>query len=111
MMTPPHHKLSALLRGPSPSAMRKALPLQVQKGERAGAVNKPPQVMDPRQYAYLLGLTPEHPALRDVREETAALRGAQMQVPPEQGALLGLLVELTGARRIIEAYPRWLCTA
>ena len=41
--------------------------------------------------------------LTELREETAALGGASvMQVGPEQGAFMGLLVKLMGARRVIE---------
>jgi hypothetical protein len=32
--------------------------------------------------------------LRKLRVETSTLRGNQMQIPPDQGALLGLIVEL-----------------
>lgn len=41
-------------------------------------------------------------ALAALRAETAAISGAHMQITPEQGALLGLLTELTGAKRAIE---------
>ena len=40
--------------------------------------------------------------LRRLRDETATLKEARMQLSPEQGQLLGLLVELTGARKAIE---------
>ena len=40
--------------------------------------------------------------LRELREETSGLHGANMQVSPEQGAFMGLLVELMGARRCVE---------
>ena len=40
--------------------------------------------------------------LRRLRDETATLKEARMQLSPEQGQLLGLLVELTGARIAIE---------
>lgn len=44
----------------------------------------------------------EHPALVKVREDTAPMAMAQMQIAPEQGAFMGLLVRLIGARRILE---------
>jgi predicted O-methyltransferase YrrM len=44
----------------------------------------------------------EHPALRQLREDTAGLPGAGMQIAPEQGQLMALLVELIGARRVLE---------
>lgn len=40
--------------------------------------------------------------LAQLREETAALPMARMQIAPEQGQLLALLVKLIGARRCIE---------
>ncbi|NCF10529.1 MAG: SAM-dependent methyltransferase [Gammaproteobacteria bacterium] len=40
--------------------------------------------------------------LRRLREETAGLPEAQMQIAPEQGQFLNLLVGLLGAKRIIE---------
>ncbi|MFL5727047.1 MAG: class I SAM-dependent methyltransferase [Chloroflexota bacterium] len=40
--------------------------------------------------------------LARLREETALLPEHNMQIAPEQGALLGLLVELTGAKRCLE---------
>lgn len=46
--------------------------------------------------------TREHPALRRCREETAALPNATMQIAPEQGAFLALLVRLLGARQTLE---------
>lgn len=54
-------------------------------------------------YAYLLEATVREPEiLRRLRDETGQLEKAHMQISPEQGQLLGLLVELTGARRILE---------
>lgn len=44
----------------------------------------------------------EHPALERLREETAVLPGAGMQIAPEQGQFMALLVELLGARRVLE---------
>jgi hypothetical protein len=40
--------------------------------------------------------------LRQLRVETAAMKGAHMQISPEQGQLMGVLVELLGVRRAIE---------
>ncbi len=40
--------------------------------------------------------------MRRLREETARHQMALMQISPEQGALMALLVELTGARRALE---------
>lgn len=44
----------------------------------------------------------EHPVLAKLREDTAALPERQMQIGPEQGAFMALLVKLCGARRILE---------
>lgn len=53
--------------------------------------------------AYVVGVgTREPDVLARLREETAALPQHGMQIAPEEGAFLALLVELTGARRCIE---------
>lgn len=54
-------------------------------------------------HAYVLrwGLR-EPDILARLREETAAHPRSSMQIAPEQGAVLGLLVELLGARRCLE---------
>ena len=44
----------------------------------------------------------ESDLLRRLRDETATLKEARMQLSPEQGQLLAFLVELTGARKAIE---------
>ena len=71
-------------------------------GADVGPINKSVIVLTQRTYAYLLANTREPAALRACREATSGMHGSQMQVPPEQGALLGLLVELSGARRALE---------
>jgi predicted O-methyltransferase YrrM len=54
-------------------------------------------------YEYLLAHSRrEHPALERLRAETARLPEAGMQIAPEQGQLMALLVELSGARRVLE---------
>jgi predicted O-methyltransferase YrrM len=54
-------------------------------------------------YAYLLRVgVDEPPLLARLRAETARHPRAQMQIAPEQGALLALLVELIDARRCLE---------
>lgn len=53
--------------------------------------------------AYVLDVGTREPGvLARLREETAALPEHSMQIAPEQGAFLALLVELTGARRCLE---------
>ena len=44
----------------------------------------------------------ETPVMRRLREETARHEMGRMQISPEQGALMALLVELIGARRALE---------
>ncbi|MCA9567288.1 MAG: O-methyltransferase [Myxococcales bacterium] len=46
--------------------------------------------------------TREDALLARLREETGAMPQAGMQVAPEQGALLAMLVRLTGARTVVE---------
>lgn len=59
--------------------------------------------LDARLYDYLLAVSVREPrVLAELREETARLPSAGMQISPEQGQLLRLLVELLGARRCIE---------
>lgn len=59
--------------------------------------------LDDRLYAYLLAHSlREHPQQAALREATATHPRANMQIAPEQGALLALLVRLIGARRTIE---------
>jgi len=59
--------------------------------------------LDPRLQAYLLSILPPAPEiLQQLRAETATLPNAQMQIAPEQGQLLALLVQLLGAQRALE---------
>lgn len=44
----------------------------------------------------------EHPVLARLRDETAPMEMAQMQIGPDQGAFMALLVRLTGARQVLE---------
>lgn len=54
-------------------------------------------------YRYLLGVSlREPPLLRRLREETARDPDAVMQIAPEQGQFMALLVQLIGARRTLE---------
>jgi predicted O-methyltransferase YrrM len=54
-------------------------------------------------YDYLLRVSLREPdVLRKLRDETAKMDNAQMQIGPEQGQLMALLVELLGARRTLE---------
>ena len=54
-------------------------------------------------YEYLLDVSLREPdVLRRLREETAMLPAANMQIAPEQGQFMALLVEVMGARNAIE---------
>jgi len=59
--------------------------------------------LDDRLYDYVLEASlREHPALAELRAETRDHPHARMQISPEQGQFLALLVKLIGARRTIE---------
>ena len=59
--------------------------------------------LDPALYDYILDTTLREPdILTRLRRETDSHPRAGMQVSPDQGQLLGLLVQLIGARHIIE---------
>ena len=54
-------------------------------------------------HGYLIEVGVREPdMLRRIRERTAALPEHNMQISPEQGAFMALLVRLTGARRCLE---------
>jgi predicted O-methyltransferase YrrM len=56
-----------------------------------------------RLHDYLVDVSVrEPPLLRELREETAKLPMAMMQISAEQGQFMRLLVELIGARRAVE---------
>lgn len=59
--------------------------------------------VDDRLRAYIQGVSlREHKRLTKLREETAALPMGGMQISPEQGQLMQLLVRLIGAKRCLE---------
>lgn len=59
--------------------------------------------LDDRLVDYLRSVSlREHEVLRRLRAETAAHPRSMMQIAPEQGQFMALLVELLGARRILE---------
>ncbi|MCL4721489.1 MAG: class I SAM-dependent methyltransferase [Gammaproteobacteria bacterium] len=59
--------------------------------------------LDDRLHAYLLGVSlREPPVLAALRAETATLPGANMQISPEQGQFMALLIRLLGVRRYLE---------
>jgi len=66
-------------------------------------VTRTPLAITERLHEYVLANSlREHPALARLRERTAALPDPDMQIAPEQGQFMALLVELIGARRILE---------
>lgn len=59
--------------------------------------------LDDNLYQYLLDVSlRETPLLKRLRDETALLPTARWQIAPEQGQFMAMLVQLTGARRILE---------
>jgi predicted O-methyltransferase YrrM len=59
--------------------------------------------LDDALHAYLLSVSLREPdLLRRLREETAGHPLARMQIAPEQGQFMALLVRLMGARRCLE---------
>lgn len=64
--------------------------------------NKQVISITPQLYDYILSNVREPEILRQLREETASMRGSQMQVSPDQAQLLAMLVQILGAERCIE---------
>jgi len=59
--------------------------------------------VDDTLYRYLLAHSlREHPAQAALREATARHPHAQMQISPDQGQFMAMLVRLVGARRCLE---------
>lgn len=59
--------------------------------------------LDEKLYAYLIDFSLREPdVLRRLREETARRENASMQIAPEQGQFMALLVKLIGAERTLE---------
>lgn len=59
--------------------------------------------LTPQVYEYLLSVSlRENEILRQLREETANHRLARMQISPEQGQFMGLLIKLMGVKKILE---------
>tara|TARA_Y100000748_G_scaffold294579_1_gene285398 strand:- start:2162 stop:2824 length:663 start_codon:yes stop_codon:yes gene_type:complete len=54
-----------------------------------------------REYLWEKGMK-EHPALEQLREETAQLPESMMQICPEQGALMANVIRLMSAKRVLE---------
>ena len=59
--------------------------------------------LDQQLYEYLLSVSlRESQVLKELRVATASLPGANMQIAPEQGQFMALLVKIMGASRLIE---------
>lgn len=59
--------------------------------------------LTPQLYQYLLSVSlREAPILKALREKTAQLSGHEMQISPEQGQFMALIVELIGAKKTLE---------
>ena len=59
--------------------------------------------IDDRIYDYLCDVSIQEPELlRQLREETAQLEYSVMQISPEQGQFMSLLIKLMGAQRALE---------
>lgn len=59
--------------------------------------------LEPTLYDYVLSHSVREPdILQKLREETASLPGAIMQVTPDQGQFLAFLVQLMGAKKVLE---------
>jgi predicted O-methyltransferase YrrM len=59
--------------------------------------------LDENLHRYLLDVSLREPELlAELRAETAGMEMSRMQISPEQGQFMGLLMQLTGARRYLE---------
>src|SRR5262245_80144 len=59
--------------------------------------------LDETVHAYVVAnQAPEHPLLAELRDVTATMTKARMQISPEQGHFLAFLIRLIGARRVLE---------
>jgi len=66
-------------------------------------MKKSDTLMSPALYEYLLSVSLREPeVLRALRQETASDANAIMQIPPEQGQFMALLVKMLGARKTLE---------
>lgn len=59
--------------------------------------------LEPQLYHYLLSVSLREPEiLRELRQETAQHPQGQMQIAPEQGQFMALLLQLMGAKKVLE---------
>ena len=66
-------------------------------------MTKQTQALDPSLYSYFLSISlREDPSLQKLRQRTETLSMARMQIAPEQGQFMALLVQLIGAKKTLE---------
>ena len=59
--------------------------------------------LNDRLYDYLLSVSlREDPVLQALRDETNRMEMRMMQISPDQGQFMALIVQLTGAKKILE---------
>jgi caffeoyl-CoA O-methyltransferase len=65
-------------------------------------VRGPKTTLSPDSLEYLANLSRQDAVLKEVEQETAAMPRSKMQIAPDQGALIELLVRATNARNALE---------
>ena len=59
--------------------------------------------IDDKIYDYLLSVSlKEHQVLKKLREVTSSMPGARMQIAPDQGQFMGMIVKMIGAKKLLE---------
>ena len=59
--------------------------------------------IDDKIYKYLLSVSlKEHKALKKLREVTLSMPGSRMQIAPDQGQFMGMIVKMIGAKKLLE---------
>lgn len=77
--------------------------IKVVKQQMEGAMSNQTIALNADLYQYFLSVSlREHPVLQALRRHTAQHDMAQMQISPEQGQLMGLLVKLIRAKKALE---------
>ena len=59
--------------------------------------------IDDKIYKYLLSVSlKEHKALKKLRKVTLSMPGSRMQIAPDQGQFMGMIVKMIGAKKLLE---------
>ena len=59
--------------------------------------------IDDKIYNYLLSVSlNEHKTLKKLREVTSSMPGSRMQIAPDQGQFMGMIVKMIGAKKLLE---------